>query len=78
MFIRYLAARAHMGVIGFRARFRMWLAVRSAVLIAFSVLLLPAIFAGVITGLTVKSVFAAFLVGAICFAVEIYKIFESD
>lgn len=42
-----------MGVVGIRARFRIWLAVRSVVLIAFTVLLLPAIFAGVITGLTV-------------------------
>lgn len=67
-----------MGVIGIRARFRIWLAVRSDVLIFFSILLLPAVIAGTIIGLTVKSVLAAFLVGTICFAVEMYKIFESD
>lgn len=78
MFFRYLAARAHMGVIGIRARFRIWLAARSDVLIFLSILLLPAVIIGAITALTAKSVLAAFLVGAICFAVEIYKIFESD
>lgn len=78
MFIRYLAARAHMGAIGIRTRFRIWLAVQSDVLIFFSILLLPAVIIGAITALTVKSVLAAFLAGAICFAVEIYKIFESD
>lgn len=78
MFFRYLAAMAHMGVVGIRARFRIWLAVRSVVLIAFSVLLLPAIFAGVITGPTVKSVRAALLAGAFCYAVEIYKVLQLD
>ena len=67
-----------MCVIGIRARFRIWLAARSVVLIAFSVLLLPAIFAGVITGLTVKSVRAALLVGVVCYAVEIYKVLQLD
>lgn len=78
MFFRYLAARAHMGVIGIRARFRIWLAVRSDVLIFFSILLVPAIIVGAITAVAVKSALAAFLVCAVCFAVEIYKIFESD
>ena len=78
MFIRYLAARAHMGVIGIRAWFRIWLAARSGALVFFSMLLLPAVIIGAITALTVKSVLVAFLVGAICIAVEIYKIFESD
>lgn len=67
-----------MGVIGIRARFRIWLAVRSGALVFFSMLLLPAVIIGTITALTAKSVLAAFLVGTICFAVEIYKIFESD
>lgn len=67
-----------MGAIGIRARFRIWLAARSGLLIFFSILLLPAVIAGAITALTVKSVLAAFLVGAICFVVEVYKIFESD
>lgn len=65
MFFRYLAARAHMGVIGIRARFRIWLAARSDVLIFFSILLLPAVIIGAITALTAKSVLAAFLVGAV-------------
>ena len=55
-----------MGVIDIRARFRIWLAARSVVLMAFFVLLLAAIFVGVITGLTGKSVRAALLVGAFC------------
>ena len=38
-----------MGVIGIRARFRIWLAVRSGALVFFSMLLFPAIIAGVIT-----------------------------
>lgn len=54
-----------MGVIGIRARFRIWLAARSDVLIFFSILLLPAVIIGAITALTAKSVLAAFLVGAV-------------
>lgn len=67
-----------MGVIGIRARFRIWLVARSVILIAFSVLLLPAIFAGVITELTVKSVRAALLAGAFCYALEIYIVLQLD
>lgn len=78
MLIRYLVAKAHMRIIGIRARFRIWLAVRSDVLIAFSVLLLPAAIAGVIIGLTVGSVRAALLTAAFCFAVEIYKVLQLD
>lgn len=78
MFIRYLAARAHMGVIGIRARFRMWLAARSGALVFFSMLLFPAIIAGVITAVAVKSMLAAVFAGVFCFAVEVYKIFELD
>lgn len=78
MFIRYLAARAHMGVIGIRARFRMWLAARSGALVFFSMLLFPAIIAGVITAVAVKSMPAAVFAGVFCFAVEVYKIFELD
>lgn len=51
---------------------------RSVILIAFSVLLLSTIFAGVITGLSVKSVRAALLAGAFCYAVEIYKVLQLD
>ncbi len=50
-----------MEAISIRARFRTWLAARSVVLMAFLVLLLAGIFAGVIIGLTVKSVRAALL-----------------
>ena len=78
MFFRYLAARAHMGVIGIRARFRIWLAARSGALVFFSMLLFPAIIAGVITTVTVKSMLAAVFAGVFCFAVEVYKIFEPD
>lgn len=67
-----------MGVIGILARFRNWLATRSVVLIAIFVLLLVAIFAGVITGLTVKSVRTALLAGAFRYAVEIYKVPQLD
>lgn len=35
-------------------------------------------FAWVITGLTVKSVRAALLAGAFCYAVEIYKVLQLD
>lgn len=48
-----------MGVIGIRARFRIWLAVRSGALVFFSMLLFPAIIAGVITAVTVRSMLAA-------------------
>lgn len=67
-----------MGVIDIRARFRIWLAARSVVLMAFFVLLLAAIFVGVITGLTGKSVRAALLVGAFCYALEIFKVLQLD
>lgn len=67
-----------MGAIGIRARFRIWLAARSDVLIFFSMLLFPAIIAGVITAVTVKSMLAAVFAGGFCFAVEVYKIFELD
>lgn len=77
MFLRYLAARAHMGVIDIRARFRIWLAAFGRTDGLF-VLLLAAIFAGVITGLTGKSVRAALLVGAFCYALEIFKALQLD
>lgn len=65
-----------MGVIGIRARFRIWFAARSVVLIAILVLLLAAIFAGVITGLTVKSVCAALLAGAFVMRLRYTKCFS--
>lgn len=67
-----------MSVIGIRTRFRIWLAARSVLLLAFLALLLAAIFAGAITGLTVKSVCAALLANAFCYAVEICKVLQLD
>lgn len=78
MFFRYLVAKAHMGVIGIRARFKILLAARSVMLIAFLVLLLAAFFTRVIIGLPVKSIRAALLAGAFCYAVEIYKVLQRD
>lgn len=50
----------------------------TSVMMTIFVLLLAAIFAGVITGLTGKSVRAALLVGAFCYALEIFKVLQLD